>query len=90
MHAGHDLFPEVQSHRIGRSNRVPTLQQDKCFSVLLNVQSDSSTTDKVLVALHLEVPPFGNGRSRNEWVSAFNSLMCRKLPIYPDQGSGDS
>jgi hypothetical protein len=35
------------------------------------------------VAIHLEVPPYGNGRSRNEWVSAFNSLMCRKLPIYP-------
>jgi hypothetical protein len=40
-------------------------------------------TDEVTVALHLEVPPGGNGRSRNEWVAAFNSLMCRKLPIYP-------
>lgn len=30
----------------------------------------------------VQVPQGGNGRSRNEWVSAFNSLMCRKLPIY--------
>ena len=72
----------MQSHRHGRS-KAPALQQDKCFSVLLKVRN-GEMTDEVTVALHLEVPPFGNGRSRNEWVSAFNSLMCRKLPIYPD------
>ena len=40
------------------------------------------------MALHLEVPPAGNGRSRNEWVSAFNSLMCKKLPIYQSAENG--
>ena len=76
---GHDLFPEVQaSHHKARSVGPPS--HDKCFSILLKVRAENG--EERTVAVHLEVPPYGNGRSRNEWVSAFNSLMCRKLPIY--------
>jgi hypothetical protein len=81
MFAGHELFPETQFHRnLGKTKPIPLLK-DQCFSLLLNVRGED-TEESVTVALHLEVPPAGNGRSRNEWVSAFNSLMCKKLPIY--------
>ena len=53
----------------------------------MNVCGEDSG-EAVTVALHLEVPPAGNGRSRNEWVSAFNSLMCKKLPIYQSAENG--
>jgi hypothetical protein len=78
-HAGHDLFPEVQEFRHRGKSRGPSISHDKCFSILLRVHAEGEETT---VAIHLEIPPYGNGRSRNEWVSAFNSLMCRKLPIY--------
>jgi hypothetical protein len=79
--AGSELFPETQFHRHHAKTKLVALPKDQCFSLLLNVRGDDDA-DEVTVALHLEVPPGGNGRSRNEWVSAFNSLMCCKLPIY--------
>jgi hypothetical protein len=39
------------------------------------------------VAIHLEVPPYVNGRDRNEWVLALHSLMCKKLPILESSAS---
>lgn len=85
--AGHELFPETQFQRnLGKAQPIP-LPKDQCFSLLLNVCGEDGG-EPVTVALHLEVPPAGNGRSRNEWVSAFNSLMCKKLPIYQSAEDG--
>eukprot|EP00892_Ulva_mutabilis_P000158 jgi/Ulvmu1/10142/UM006_0096.1 len=81
---GKDLFPEVQLQQHMAKTKAAMLHKDQCLSLLLNVQGDQ---DEITVALHLQVPEGGNGRSRNEWVSAFNSLMCRKLPIYQPEES---
>ena len=74
------------SHHKARHADPPS--HDKCFSILLKVRAENG--EERTVAVHLEVPPYGNGRSRNEWVSAFNSLMCRKLPIYKKESPAQS
>jgi hypothetical protein len=81
--AGNDLFPEIQSQRHrGHARDADLAQSNKCFSILLRVSSGSDPGEMTNVAVHLEVPPYGNGRDRNEWVSAFHSLMCKKLPLF--------
>ena len=40
------------------------VDDNKCFSIIFSSNS----------ALHLELPPNGNGRSRDEWVRAFAAL----------------
>lgn len=44
---------------------IPSHVDDaKCFSIVFSSNS----------AVHLELPPNGNGRSRDEWVDGFASL----------------
>ena len=44
---------------------IPSHVDDlKCFSIVFSNNS----------AVHLELPPHGNGRSRDEWVDAFDAL----------------
>ena len=46
---------------------IPSHVDDaKCFSIVFSGTS----------AVHLELPPHGNGRSRDEWVDAFTSLAA--------------
>lgn len=47
-------------------SEIPSHVDDaKCFSIVFSSNS----------ALHLELPPNGNGRSRDEWVDAFGALV---------------
>ena len=82
-HAGHDLFPEVQQFYAAThgGGAHADLDHDRCFSLLLQIPIKGSGEERCL-ALHLELPPGGNGRSRDEWLAAFSSLMCKKLPLY--------
>lgn len=78
MTAGDALFPPAPT----RGSRVrnaftrdaePSVNKtatkvDRCFSLVF---ADGPER----YALHLEIPGFGNGRSRNEWASSWASLM---------------
>lgn len=44
---------------------------DRCFSIVFTNHT----------AIHLEVPHDGNGRSRNEWLSAFEDLRTNQLDL---------
>lgn len=76
--AGDRLFPEPQFKGLASlrtaimhketqvdGSKTPVTKAERCFSLVFANRA----------ALHLEIPSFGNGRSRNEWVSAWASLM---------------
>lgn len=68
---GPDLFPSRPTGLIsmlGLSGQRER-QDDMCFSICLK----NDTT------LNLEIPPDGNGRSREEWVSALRSLVAGRI-----------
>jgi hypothetical protein len=91
LRAGNDLFPEVQSQRHrGHAREADLARSNKCFSILLRVESGAGPGEMTNVAVHLEVPPYGNGRDRNEWVAAFHSLMCKKLPLFESSMSSST
>ena len=77
---------QSQRHR-GRASKAEQAKSSKCFSIMLQITAASPGEDDKKVAVHLEVPSYGNGRDRNEWASAFNSLMCKKLPLFGGDGS---
>jgi hypothetical protein len=55
---------------------------ERCFSLVFVDGSER-------YALHLEIPSFGNGRSRNEWASAWASLMYGNFNARSDADDGE-
>lgn len=70
-HFRDDVEAHMEKRGLGRifGKSKERSKSDRCFSVLFSHNSSK------FPALHLEVPEDGNNRSRNEWVSAFGSLM---------------
>lgn len=54
-----------------------TLNQSQCFSIVFKKESG-------IPNLNLQIPLGGNGRSRDEWISAFKNILHEK-----QQGSGN-
>lgn len=81
VHKGMDYFPKsvgfglgalrsyVQQKITGQTKNEPAPKEENCLSILF-------INNK---ALNLEIPKEGNGRSRDGWVEALQSLLRNQL-----------